>query len=398
MNGNIDNNLNFLMGTQGNYGGYPNQGMDPMMGNQNMYGQNPYANNYGGPQVGGLDFLMGGATPNQNMGMGGDFNNSAPQTNLDPFLGVSNDNSNDDKGETLFGVPMYDEKREEKKVDESNLFAPDNSAFAPPPQQGPYGYPGMPMGNDYGLGNMPPIIHDDNNMNMSAPNNETLFGAPMYDTNSNANQMDTSGNRTDIFGQLLTPEGNMRITGGRIVDDFSKVNIPPQDGNLMQQMNQPYGYPNPGMDPMMGNQNMYGGNQFGNNTFGMNQNPYMNNNQFGMNQNPYGNNNFGMNQNPYGNQNNFGMNQNPYMNNNQFGMNQNPYGMGMGMNMYPGYGMPRGPVFNELKVEDNLNQNIVKDLPEEEHTETKPAEKEKPTPRVDLNLETGNEDKEEFYE
>ena len=336
MNGNGDNNLNFLMGNQGNYG-YPNQGMDPMMGNQNMYGANPYANQNYGPPQGGLDFLMGGA-PNQGMGM--DYNN-APQPNMDPFLGA-NDNSSEDKGETLFGVPMYDDKKEEKKVDESNLFAPENSSFSP---QQPYGYPGMPMGNDYGLSNMPPIIHDDS-MNMSQPANETLFGAPMYD-NANSNSMDNSGNRTDIFGQLLTPEGNMRIKGGRIVDDFSKVNIPPQDGNLIQTMNQQnFGYQNMGMDPMMGNQNMYGAN--------------------------------------------------PYGNNNQYGMNQNPYGMGM--NMYPGYGMPRGPIFNELKVEDNLNQNIVKEMPEEEHAETKPAEKEKPTPRVDLNLETGNEDKEEFYD
>ena len=35
----------------------------------------------------------------------------------------------------------------------------------------------------------------------------------------------------------------MRIKGGRIVDDFSKVNVPPQDGNLIQQNQNNGGFP-----------------------------------------------------------------------------------------------------------------------------------------------------------
>ena len=61
---------------------------------------------------------------------------------------------------------------------------------------------------------------------------------------------------------------------------------------------------------------------------------------------------------------------------------------------YPSYQpMMRGPVFNELKVEDNINQKII---PKEELEREENPDK-KPTPRVDLNLEKDGSN-EELYE
>ncbi|MBO5376448.1 MAG: AAA family ATPase [Bacilli bacterium] len=48
---------------------------------------------------------------------------------------------------------------------------------------------------------------------------ESLFGAPMYDTDSSTNEEQDSGNGSvDIFGQLLTD--NMRISNGKLVEDL----------------------------------------------------------------------------------------------------------------------------------------------------------------------------------
>ena len=422
MNGNNNNgNIDFLMGNPGqggSYGnnyGYNNYQQNPMM-NQNMYNNNSYNNPYSPMNQNGFNNGMDNMNnqPNQ-------VNSYVSPTGRDySMFDVeqldSNTNNDPNKNETLFGVPMYDNKKEEKKIDESNLFATSPSSFNSNTNNM------YQTGNNYGgfgaIDNMPPITH---NNGIVQKENETLFGVPMYEDNNKPPEV-TDGTRTDIFGQLLTPDGNMRIKGGRIVDDFSKVNVPPQDGNLIQQnqansgfpgisnfsnfnANEAYSYQG-ASNPILGdfgNTNNYGvgqSNGYGavpQNNYGMGQNQ-----GFGMNQNNYGMNQpaqgYGMNQ-GYGN--NF---QNMSYGNNFGNMGYNGYGqnMQMGYNGYgpmgglPGYGMPmqRGPIFNELKVEDNLNQNIIR--PEELEAEENPDKK--PTPRVDLNLETGSKDDEKYYE
>ena len=436
MNGN--NNLDFLMGNPGqnNYGNNYNNYQNPM--NQNMYGNNGYNNymnqgynydnNYNNDNYNSnsneRDYSNFDVQRIDDNNMDNNYNNGNNYSNNNAYNPI---NSTDDGNETLFGVPMYEEKKDDKKSEDSNLYLTNQNSF----NNNPYQMNSYDGGGYNGLDNMPPIMHNGQMNQANQRENEMLFGVPMYDDNNKGTGDIGEGNRTDIFGQLLTPAGNMRIKGGRIVDDFSKVNIPPQDGILLPNQSMNNGYMDNGMNYNGQMNNQFGMNNYNqpmNNQFGMNNYNQPMGNQFGMNNgymdngmnyNQPMNNQFGMNNynQPMGNQ--FGMN-NGYMDNgmnyngqmnNQFGMNNynqpmNNYGMGnqFGMNYngpmggMPGYGMPmmpRPPIFNELKVEDNLNQKILS--PEEIEAEENPDKK--PKPRVDLNLESGSkENNEEFYE
>ena len=475
---NYGGNIDFLMGN-GNPGYPPNDNNpynQPPMGGPNQmngYGQNMPFNNQMPNQFQPMnDFNQGPGFPNQQSS-----GNSFFPGDMSPEPQKQNDSR-----ETLFGVPMYDETKEKEMNGGNNL----NQMMNP------------------GFNQMPQGMNDPFNKP-----NDSFFGAPMY---SDSPKGDVFSKDNDIFGQLLLPENNMRIQGGKIVDDFSDINVPPGGKMIIGDISTPgmnqqgpgfgmpqnnfgpdpqgaFGMPqnNFGPDPQGGfgmPQNNFGPDPQGG--FGMPQNNYGPDPQggFGMPQNNFGpdpQSGFGMPQNNYGPdpqggfgmpQNNFGpdpqggfgMPQNNFgqMPNQGFGMPQNnfgqmpnqgfgmpqgnfnqPQGYGnqmmpqnqMGGGMYNPYAMPRGPVFNELKVENNLLKKpaeIEKEKEEELEEERKAKEAlekakaeedafvnyndlkngkvdqkdlskyvsqndSKPVPRVDLNLEN-NSDEEKDYE
>ena len=122
----------------------------------------------------------------------------------------SNDNKNynvtDNQNEYLFGAPMYDTRRniELEKPKNTDIF-----------------------GQLMNSGNNPRIsreaINDNNDSteNSSRKNNEYLFGAPMYDTRNNIDI--EKPKNTDIFGQLINPENNIRISNGNLIDRVTNV-------------------------------------------------------------------------------------------------------------------------------------------------------------------------------
>jgi len=391
---NYGGNIDFLMGgASGGYPGQPGPGNDPYgqgFGN-NMYQQQPPQNNFMPNQPQGMDYGMG-----QNsfmpQGMGND--------SVGGFIPPA-DTSSDSSRETLFGVPMYDESKEkEMKGGQTN---PGMGMPGQQPMGASGGYPGM---NDpYGT---PP------------PSNNSFFGAPMYSNTSPQDPVHGPG-EGDIFGQLLLPENNMKIEGGKIVDDFSGLRVPPSIGNMNNMIigdvtstaNQPP------QDMFMGG----GQSQFGmpgqmpmQNSFGMPpQDPYgmpgqmAPQGQFGMPQQsqfgmpPQGQ--FGMPQ-----QSQFGMppqGQFGMPGQSQFGMPpQGQYGMPQGQFGAAPYNpyQPQGPVFNELKVENNLLKKTPSNSDEDfvnysDLNKGKVSQNDmskyvsqpetKPVPRVDLNLETG---------
>ena len=392
---NYGGNIDFLMGNGGGYPGQPGPGNDPYgqgFGN-NMY-QQPPQNNFMMPnQSQGMDFGMG-----QNSFMPQGMGNDTVGGFVPPV-----DTSSDSSRETLFGVPMYDETKE-KEMRGGQANPGMGMPNVQPSVSAPGAFPGL---NDpYGT---PP------------PSNDSFFGAPMYNNPGPQDPVRGPG-EGDIFGQLLLPENNMKIEGGKIVDDFSGLRVPPSIGNMNNMIigdvtntaNQ-----QPPQDMFMGG----GQNQFGmpgqmpmQNSFGMPpQDPFgmpgqMPQNQFGMPpQSQFGmppQNQFGMpGQSQFGMppQSQFGMpgqSQFGMPPQGQFGMPQNQYGGGA----YNPY-QPQGPVFNELKVENNLLKKTPPTHEEENFVNYSDLNKgkvsqndmskyvsqpeEKPVPRVDLNLETG---------
>ena len=508
---NYGGNIDFLMGNGNPAGPPPNNGNDMYNPGYGMPGQGP-ANQ---------DFLMGNGNMGSNMppyggngmgmpGQGGMMNQGygmqapPPQNPANQFIpgGVAEPPKPENNRETLFGVPMYDETKEQEMTGgNSNPMNQGYGMQAPPPQQG--------MNDPF---NKP---------------NDSFFGAPMYQGNANE---DVYSKDNDIFGQLLLPENNMRIQGGKIVDDFSDINVAPGEKMIIGDVSSPMGNPGFGAPP----QNSFGQapgmmpqNNFGpppQGGFGMDTGfgaPPQNNfgmdpgfgpppqNSFGpdpgmMPQNNFGpppqggfgmdtgfgappQNNFGMDpgfgpppQNSFGPdpgmmpQNNFGpppqggfgmdtgfgvppqnsfgmdpgfgpppMNQGYGMQGGMMPPQNQMYGMNGGMNQmmppgaYTSYQTARGPVFNELKVENNLLKKpaeIEKEKEEEEEEERKAKEAlekakkeeedfvnysdlkngkvddiskyvsqkededEKPVPRVDLNLETGADDEDDYLD
>ena len=403
---NYGGNIDFLMGN-GNPMGPPgggndpyNQGfgpqgnpgmMDPMGPPQGNFGPNPGYQNQG--------FMPQGNPGMMDQGMG--FQAPPPQQN-NTFLpggGMPEPPKPENNRETLFGVPMYDEEKEVEMTGGINNNM-NNTGFNQP-------QPGL-------------------NDPFNKPN-DSFFGAPMY---QDTPKDDVYSKDNDIFGQLLLPENNMRIQGGKIVDDFSDINVAPGEKMVIGDIASPvapmgppqggYGMPGP-MGPPQGN--------FGPDP-GYGMQPPMGPPQGGYGMpGPMGPN--------YGPDPGYGM-QNPGM---MPQMNQ-PYGMNsMGMQPPPGaytsYQTARGPVFNELKVENNLLKKpseIEKEEEEEEAEEKKEKEmvdkikaeedafvnysdlkngkvdqndmskyvsqkeEDKPVPRVDLNLETGASDEDDYLD
>ena len=396
------------------YGGMGNGGYMP--GPQDPYG---YGNNNGmfpgqqGP-LPGPDYSNQGYSGLQPPPMGevqsqSPFGNQSG-TGFMPGEDMVTSNTVDPNRETLFGVPMYDEtKEEEMNIPGQNNY---NNAYNPGPAADPY--------NNRG---------------------ESFFGAPMYEQNNFGQGSPVPGDG-DIFGSLLLPENNMRIKGGKIVDDFSGLKLPPESGKMIiGDVQQTPGFAPQGPSSMPGQfggpQNFGGYNepsQFGmpNQGFG-----YQDPGQFGGPQNFGGYNEpsqFGMPNQGFGYQDpgqfggpqNFGGYQEP----SQFGMpnqgfgyqDQGQFGVpGYGQNMYgqaPGpYNpyAPRGPVFNELKVENNLLKKTPEPssndggdyvnysdlnkgkVDQNDMSKYVSQPKEKPVPRVDLNLETGADEDEDDY-
>ena len=146
MNGN--NNLDFLMGNQGqnNYGNNYNNYQNPM--NQNMYGNNGYNNNYVNQGYNNYDnnYTNDSYTSNErdysnfdvqridDNNMNNNFNNNYSD-NYGSGNAYNPINSTDDGNETLFGVPMYEEKKEDKKTEDSNLYLTNQSSFNNNPYQ-----------------------------------------------------------------------------------------------------------------------------------------------------------------------------------------------------------------------------------------------------------------------
>lgn len=157
---------------------------------------------------------------NSNGQMFNDFNTknsstSLPSINGDSFLG----DFSSQKGETLFGAPMYSPQEEPTKPKNDTLFgAPMYSSTDESNGSNVNSLFGSTQ-NDFSssnLGNMD-TSSDDNSRNSG----ETLFGAPMY-SSQNENMVEnneTVNSGVDIFGQLIT--NNMRIKDGKIVDEFS---------------------------------------------------------------------------------------------------------------------------------------------------------------------------------
>ena len=366
---NYGGNIDFLMG--GASGGFgPPQGPggnDPYGGSGyggNMY-QQPPQNNFMGP---GMDFGMSGPGGFQPpAGMGND---------VGGFMAPETSNTGGSR-ETLFGVPMYDETREQEMK-------------GPNKPQDQFASQSIGMNQGYGAPQDPYA-------------NESFYGAPMYDA-PQADPFSSGGGENDIFGQLLLPENNMRIQGGKIIDDFSGIKTPPGAGNMIIGDVSNGAMPGPMYD--MPNTNASFG-MPGGSGFGMSGG----NSGFGM---PPQQGGFGMPQ-----QGGFGMPQQG-----GFGMpQQGGFGMpqqgGFGMPQQGGYGMPQqggygmqnpyggqmhNPYqFNELKVENNLLKKAPQDddnyvnysdlnkgkVNQNDMSKYVSQKESKPVPRVDLNLETG---------
>ena len=477
---NYGGNIDFLMGGNGNGGYQPNNGNDAYNPGMGMPNQQPPQNN--------MDFLMGG---NNNMPPYGQNNfGPAQQGMMNPNQGYQAPPANqfmpqpqmpqqeEPKRETLFGVPMYDESKE-KEIEGSAYGQMNNQV------------PNQPMGM---------------NDPFNTPNNENFFGAPMYSNDTPSEGVYSKDN--DIFGQLLLPENNMRIQGGRITDDFSDLKMPPSSGKMIigdvmdnvppqnnfggnapmmappqnnygPQMDPGYGPQGPAygpqmdpgygpqgygpqMDPGYGQPMPYGGNSTplmpppqgnfvpqmdpGYGPQGPAYGPQMDPG-YGPQMDPgYGPQGFA----PQG----YGPQMDPgygqpmpnYGQPQQFGPPNQGYGMPNQMNNgvpYAPYAVPRGPVFNELKVEENnllkkpseiekekqleeeeerkAREELEKAKSEEEFVnysdlksgkvdqsdlekyvsqkdEDKESEDEKPVPRVDLNLETGAGDEDDYLD
>ena len=118
----------------------------------------------------------------------------------------STENSSRKNNEYLFGAPMYDTRRniELEKPKSTDIF-----------------------GQLMSSGNNPKITredinnNDDSTENSSRKNNEYLFGAPMYDTRKKIDI--EKPKNTDIFGQLINPENNIRISNGNLIDMFPNI-------------------------------------------------------------------------------------------------------------------------------------------------------------------------------
>ena len=391
-------NGGFMPGGQDPYG--YNNGMYPPPMNgpmQNDFQQNPMNQGFGGlqppPPMGNE---MQSQSPFGNQNASGFF----PQE--EPASGMTS--SVDSNRETLFGVPMYDETKEEE------MHTPNQNSFG-------VGYNQAPQADPFNRGG------------------ENFFGAPMYSeppqNNFGQGSIAPSDNG-DIFGSLLLPENNMRIKGGKIIDDFSGLKLPPESGKMIigdvQQSSGFNGLQPPPQQPFnqMPNQGFGGYNDPSQSQFGMpNQGfgGYQDQSQFGMPQQSFGGyqdqSQFGMPNQGFGgyqDQSQFGMPQQSfggYPNQGQFGMPQQPYGQQQYGPFNP-YGpqQPRGPVFNELKVENNLLKKTPDDggdyvnysdlnkgkVDQNDMSKyvSQPKE-EKPVPRVDLNLETGADEDEDDY-
>lgn len=161
----------------------------------------------------------GNIQSNSNDQMFNDFNTknssmSLPSINGNNFLG----NFSSQKGETLFGAPMYSPQEEPIKSNNDTLFGAPMYSSNESNGSNVNSLFGSTQ-NDFSssnLGNMD-ISSDDNSGNSG----ETLFGAPMY-SSQNENMVEnneTVNSGVDIFGQLIT--NNMRIKDGKIVDEFS---------------------------------------------------------------------------------------------------------------------------------------------------------------------------------
>jgi len=414
-------------GNQGGYGGgFAQPPQQPMGMPDQSFGMGQMVSPGMSPM--GMPDPGMGAMPQSQPPMGNELQSQSPfgnQSGVGGFLPSEDKSTNtvDPNRETLFGVPMYDETKE-KEIQQTT-----GQPMAP---QGGFGMPD-PMG-------MPGAVASDPFNNR----NESFFGAPMYSNNMNNNGIGPAApGNDDIFGQLLLPENNMRIKGGKIVDDFSSLTLPPESGRMIiGDVTNSQGFAPPPQGPMapqsgfgmpdqgfgmMGPQQPMGMNQpsqFGmpDQSFGM----MPPQNQFGLPQQG----GFGMQDPGYGmgQPSPFGMPDQGFgmPPQSQFGMNQNMYGgntlqpppgnngmyMGGGFTNANPFQMRQGPVFNELKVENNLlkktpddggdfvnysdlNKGKV-DKNDMNKYVSQPKE-EKPVPRVDLNLEAGAKDEEDDY-
>ena len=118
----------------------------------------------------------------------------------------STENSSRKNNEYLFGAPMYDTRRniELEKPKSTDIFGQL-----------------MSSGNNPKISREDINNNDDSTENSSRKNNEYLFGAPMYDTRKKIDI--EKPKNTDIFGQLINPENNIRISNGNLIDMFPNI-------------------------------------------------------------------------------------------------------------------------------------------------------------------------------
>ncbi len=345
-----------------------NGGMGPMPGNQQGFnpGMPPMPGNGGmRPMPGNQQGFNPGMPPMSGPGPTGPSQNS--------FLNPPS-NSNNSASESLFGAPMYEEKKDNQLDQIPDIYGPNNFSNNSMNQNSSMnnGFFGVNNNNGNNQGGF--FLQGNNPTPKSSV--ESLFGAPMYTEelqDSPKNLIDSS----DIVGNLISED--MRIKNGKIVDEFPTFDKLNNLSNIQSVIKDVRSESN----NFNNNQNQNPSNSFLDMSNNNSQNNFMNqgNNQSFLNMNNNMNNSNNMFGQPQNNATPFQDNilasvhkQNDNQNTNT---STNPSTSGDFVNLSD---------LNSGKVKEE-NMNKFMGPPEE-----------KPVPTVDLNLENNNNQENNYYD